>query len=145
MNFEQLSGKTIEISDITGWDKNGQKFLVSKIRSRDIAEDIKSKVEDILKFEYEHNGIIIPYGMTATPQTINIFKWDGKKLETIYTFPTHEVMSEYDSEFANKRISEFYLETLVESWLRDLAYHWKTDNPPKAQELDFLANLADAA
>ncbi|MEH2362800.1 hypothetical protein [Nostoc sp.] len=148
MDVEKLSGKTIEVSDITGWNKNGQKLLVSKIRARDIQEDIKSKVEEILNFEHEHNQVIVPYAMTATPENINFFKWDGKNLETVYTFPTHEVMSEYDSEFANKRISEFYLQTLVESWLRDLAYNWKTDNPPKSQELkqiDFVEKLADAA
>ena len=148
MDVEKLSDKTIEVSDITGWNKNGQKLLVSKIRSRDILEDIKSKVEKILKFEHEHNQIIVPYAMTATPENIIFFKWDGKNLETLYTFPTHEVMSEYDSKFANKRISESYLEILVESWLRDLAYNWKTDNPPKLQELkqiDFVQKLADAA
>ncbi|MEH1835793.1 MAG: hypothetical protein V7L29_28005 [Nostoc sp.] len=148
MDVEKLSDKTIEVSDITGWNKNGQKLLVSKIRSRDIQEDIKSKVEEILQFEYEHNKVIVPYAMTVTPENIIFFKWDGKNLETLYTFPTHEVMSEYDSEFAKKRISEFYLEILVESWLRDLAYNWKTDNPPKLQELkriDFVQKLADAA
>ncbi|MEA5625437.1 hypothetical protein [Nostoc sp. UHCC 0251] len=148
MDIEKLSDKTIEVSDITGWNKNGQKLLVSKIRSRDIQEDIKSKVEEILKFEHEHNKVIVPYAMTATPENIIFLKWDGKNLETLYTFPTHEVMSEYDSEFANKRISESYLEILVESWLRDLAYKWKTDNPPKLQELkqiDFVQKLADAA
>jgi len=86
--------------------------------------------------------------MTATPENIIFFKWDGENLETLYTFPTHEVMSEYDSQFQNKRISESYLEILVESWLRDLAYNWKTDNPPKLQELkqiDFVQKLGDAA
>lgn len=148
MEIEELSGKTIEVSDITAWDKNGQKLLVSKVRARDIVEDITAKVEEILKFEYEHNRIIIPFAMTATREDINIFKWDGKNLETIYTFPTHEVMSEYDSEFSEKRIFEYYLETLVEGWLRDLAYNWKTDNPPKYQELTqigFVEKLADAA
>lgn len=148
MDVEKLSDKTIEVSDITGWNKNGQKLLVSKIRSRDIQEDIKSKVKKILKFEHEHNQFIVPYAMTATPENIIFFKWDGKNLESLYTFPTHEVMSEYDSKFANKRISESYLEILVESWLRDLAYNWKTDNPPKLQELkqiDFVQKLADAA
>ncbi|GAX35553.1 hypothetical protein [Nodularia sp. NIES-3585] len=148
MDVEKLSNPTIEVSDITAWDKNGQKLLVSKIRARDIDEDIQSKVEEILKFEYEHNHLIVPYGMTATPEYINIFQWDDKNLATVYTFPTHEVMTEYDSEFASKRISEYYLETLVESWLRDLAYNWKTENPPKSQELKqigFVQNLADAA
>ncbi|MBD2345638.1 hypothetical protein [Anabaena subtropica] len=147
MDVEKLRDETIEISDITAWDKNGQKLLVSKIRARDIQEDIKSKLAEILEFEYEHNGVIVPYAMTATRKEINIFEWDGKILKDIYTFPTNEVMSEYDSEFSNKRIFEYYLETLVEGWLRDLAEHWKTDNPPKSQELTqigFVEKLADA-
>jgi hypothetical protein len=147
MDVEKLSSPTIEVSDITAWDKNGQKLLVSKIRARDIEEDIKGKVAEILKFEYEHNHLIVPYGMTATPEYINIFQWDGENLTTVYTFPTYEVMSEYDSQFRKKRIFEYYLETLVESWLRDLADNWKTDHPPKLQELTqigFVGKLGDA-
>lgn len=148
MDVTQLSNTTIELSDITAWDKNGNKLLVSKVRARNIVEDITAKVENILKFEYEQNKIIIPYAMTATREEIKIFQWDGKKLENIYTFPTHEIMSEYDSEFSHKRIFEYYLETLVEGWLRDLAYNWKTENPPKSQELKqigFVEKLADTA
>ncbi|MEA5524822.1 hypothetical protein [Nodularia spumigena] len=146
MDVEKLSNPTTEVSDITAWDKNGQKLLVSKIRARDIEEDIQSKVEEMLKFEYEHNHLIVPYGMTATPENINIFQWEGKNLESVYTFPTHEVMTEYDSEFSKKRIFEYYRETLVEGWLRDLAYNWKTDHPPKSEELKeigFVVKLAD--
>jgi hypothetical protein len=148
MNFEKLSGTTIELSDITGWDKTGQKILVSKVRARDIEEDIKSKIEEILNFEYQHHRVLVPYAMIATRENIKIFQWDGQNLENIYTFPTHEVMSEYDSEFNNKRIFEYYLETLVEGWLRDLAYNWKTENPPKYQELKKIGlvdKLSDAA
>ena len=81
MDVTQLSNTTIELSDITAWDKNGNKLLVSKVRARNIAEDITAKVEDILKFEYEHNKVIIPYAMTATREEIKIFQWDGEKLD----------------------------------------------------------------
>ena len=147
MDVTQLSNKTIELSDITAWDKNGNKLLVSKVRARNIVEDITAKVEDILKFEYEHNKVIIPYAMTATREEIKIFQWDGENLKTIYTFPTHEVLSEYDPEFSHKRIFEYYLETLVEGWLRDLADNWKTENPPKLKELNqigFVDKIVDA-
>jgi hypothetical protein len=30
---------------------------------------------------------------------------------------------------------ESYLLTLVEAWLRDLAYHWKSEDPPGSEEL----------
>jgi hypothetical protein len=48
---------------------------------------------------------------------------------------TPKVLSHYDPDFAGKRIFEFYLLTLVEAWLRDLAYHWKSPNPPGSEEL----------
>ena len=44
MDVEKLNTPTIEVSDITPWDKNGQKLLVSKIRVRDIEEDIKAHI-----------------------------------------------------------------------------------------------------
>jgi hypothetical protein len=148
MELEQLNSQIIELSDITGWDKDGKKFLVSKVRARDIIEDITAKVEEILKFEYQNHQVIVPYAMTATREEIKIFEWDGKELKNRFTFPTHEILSEYDQEFSNKKIFEYYLETLVEAWLRDLASNWKTEHPPKSQELKqigFVDKLADAA
>ncbi|MFM8006669.1 MAG: hypothetical protein ACKO86_17400, partial [Dolichospermum sp.] len=130
MDTTKLSDTKIELSDSTAGDKNGNKILVSKVRARDIVEDITAKIENILKFEHEHNRVIIPYAMTATREEIKFFQWDGEKLENVYTFPTHEVLCEYDPEFSHKkRIFEYYLETLVEGWLRDLAENWKTDHP----------------
>ena len=45
MDVTQLSNKTIELSDITAWDKNGNKLLVSKVRARNIVEDITAKLQ----------------------------------------------------------------------------------------------------
>jgi len=135
MQSINIIDQTREISDITAWDKNDQKLLVSKVRARDIQEDIVSKIKDIVTFEHEQNKVIVPYAMIATPTLIQIFTWDGENLENHYNFSTSEVMSIYDQEFSDKRIFESYLEALVEGWLRDLAYNWKTENPPKLEEL----------
>ena len=48
---------------------------------------------------------------------------------------TRQVLQHYDLEFPGKRVFESYLLTLVEAWLRDLAYHWKSENPPGSEEL----------
>jgi hypothetical protein len=56
-------------------------------------------------------------------------------------------LSIYEPEFREKRFFEFYLETLIQGWLRDLAYNWKTENPPKYNELakiGFVQKLEDA-
>lgn len=135
MQSINIINQTREISDITAWDKNDQKLLVSKVRARDIQEDIVSKIKEIVTGEKEQNQVIVPYAMIATPKIIQIFTWNGEKLENNYNFSTSEVMSIYDQEFSDKRISESYLEALVEGWLRDLAYNWKSETPPKLEEL----------
>ena len=43
---------------------------------------------------------------------------------------TGKILSHYDSEFCEKTIFNFYLKTLIVSWLRDLSYHWKSEIPP---------------
>jgi hypothetical protein len=55
---------------------------------------------------------------------------------------TREILGHYAPEFAGKDsryvaspIFHDYVETLVEGWLRDLAYHWKSVDPPGAEAL----------
>lgn len=48
---------------------------------------------------------------------------------------TQHILQHYDPELPKKRVFEFYLLTLVEAWLRDLAYHWKSATPPGTEEL----------
>jgi hypothetical protein len=40
-----------------------------------------------------------------------------------------------EPDFPIKRVFESYLLTLVEAWLRDLAYHWNSEDPPGSEEL----------
>ena len=55
--------------------------------------------------------------------------------EPIVQLDTRQVLQHYDTDFPRRRVFEFYLLTLVEAWLRDLAYHWKSENPPGSEEL----------
>ncbi|MDQ3814447.1 MAG: hypothetical protein M3347_10910, partial [Armatimonadota bacterium] len=69
--------------------------------------------------------------MLVDRQMIQIFRWDGEKLSgPLFQAPTASVLSFYDPEFEAKEIFEYYLGKLVEAWLRDIAYHWKSENPP---------------
>jgi hypothetical protein len=74
--------------------------------------------------------------MLADPERIQVFQWDGKQLSgPISSLSTPEVLSAYEPDFSRKRIFEFYLVRLLEAWLRDAAYHWKSDSPPGSAEL----------
>jgi hypothetical protein len=78
----------------------------------------------------------IPFAMFVDLENIYLFRWDGAHLSgPICTLKSSEILGRYDAEFDNKRIFEPYLTTLVEAWLRDLAYHWKSDQPPAAEQL----------
>ncbi len=147
MNIKNAENTILEFSDVTAWANDGQKLLVSKVRARSLIEDLYTKVKNILIFEQEQNHHVVPFAMTVTPKEIHFYEWNDRKLNELFKFSTPEILSIYDSEFEEKRIFESYLEILVESWLRDLAWNWKTDNPPKYQELQeigFIEKLVDA-
>jgi len=73
--------------------------------------------------------------------SIQFFPVKDTTLGEPVVFDTAAVLSRYDADFSGKRIFEPYLLTLVEAWLRDLAYHWKSPSPPGSNELKSLGFL----
>lgn len=74
--------------------------------------------------------------LAIDPVSIHLHTLTDKELsEPVLRLDTPQVLSHYDPDFAGKRIFEFYLLTLVEAWLDDLAYHWKSPVPPGSDEL----------
>jgi hypothetical protein len=78
----------------------------------------------------------VSFVLTIDPNRIQLYRPGGESFgEPIVQFDTRQVLQHYDPEFPGKRVFESYLLTLVEAWLRDLAYHWKSENPPGSEEL----------
>jgi hypothetical protein len=78
----------------------------------------------------------VAFVLTIDPNLIQLYRPAGASLgEPIVQLDTRQVLQHYDPEFPRKRVFESYLLTLVEAWLRDLAYHWKLENPPGSEEL----------
>jgi hypothetical protein len=74
--------------------------------------------------------------LAIDPVCIHLYWLTEKELsDPVVHLDTAKILSHYDSDFGRKRIFEHYLLTLVEAWLRDLAYHWKSPNPPGSEEL----------
>jgi len=85
---------------------------------------------------------IIPYAMFVDTEQILIFKWDGVKLsEPVCSLNTGKILRHYEPEFGKKWISERYLESLIESWLEDLAYNWKSERPAASEEIAIIGLL----
>lgn len=74
---------------------------------------------------------IVPFGMAVDSREIQVYRWDGNALsEPIARLGAADIFTHYDSEFSRKNVFEPYLAALIEAWLRDTAYHWKSENPP---------------
>ena len=85
---------------------------------------------------------IIPYAMFVDTEQILIFKWDNVNLsEPVCSLNTGEILRYYQPEFGKKWIFEDTIETLVESWLHDLAYHWKSEIPPASEQIAAIGLL----
>ena len=78
----------------------------------------------------------VAFVLTIDPNCIHLYRPGQQNLgEPIVRLDTQQVLQHYDPEFPRKRVFESYLLTLVEAWLRDLAYHWKSEEPPGFEEL----------
>ena len=90
----------------------------------------------ILPRQVARFGERVAFVLTIDPNNIALYRAEAENLvEPIVKLDTRQVLQHYDPEYPKKRVFESYLLTLVEAWLRDLAYHWKSDNPPGAEEL----------
>jgi hypothetical protein len=78
----------------------------------------------------------VTYFLAVDPSCIQLYRAVADSLgEPIVRLDTRQVLRHYDPEFPRQRMFESYLLTLVEAWVRDLAYHWKSENPPGSDEL----------
>ena len=90
----------------------------------------------ILPRQLARFGERVAFVLAIDPNSIALYRPEGEKLVgPIVKLDTRQVLQHYDPEFPRKRVFEYYLLTLVEAWLRDLAYHWKSADPPGSEEL----------
>ena len=85
---------------------------------------------------------VIPYAMFVDTEQIRIFKWDGVNLsEPVCSLNTGEILRYYQPDFGSKGIFGHTIETLVEAWLHDLAYHWNSEIPPASEQIAAIGLL----
>ncbi|MCU0546034.1 MAG: hypothetical protein MUE44_28350 [Oscillatoriaceae cyanobacterium Prado104] len=85
---------------------------------------------------------VIPYAMFIDTEQILIFKWDGVNLSApVGSLNTAEILRYYYAGYGSQQVFEDTIETLVESWLHDLAYHWKSAIPPASEQIAAIGLL----
>lgn len=109
--------------------------LVEVKATRAVDPDVDQETVRILRERAE--AFSVPYFVIADLSHVRIFRRGSP--EPDLDLPSEALLACYEADFAKKkatRIYHQYLERLVESWLRDVAYQWKSDSPPYRAELE---------
>ncbi|HLP88240.1 MAG TPA: hypothetical protein VK184_06570 [Nostocaceae cyanobacterium] len=126
--------------DIVVVDKNQEIALLVDIQIQppqigELKEQYLSQFSQ-LYLENANNEKDIRFAMSANLTNITIFKSNSEIVrQPIVSFVSADILSHYEPDFSKKKILYLYFRTLLEAWLRDLAYHWKSEIPPGSQEL----------
>ena len=118
--------------DVAVMDKENHAVALVQVKAHPVERWATMLPKQLAKFA-EHVGFVL----AIDPNSIYVYRPAGENFgEPIAQLDTQQVLQHYDPELPSKRVFESYLMTLVEAWLRDLAYHWKSDNPPGSEELE---------
>jgi hypothetical protein len=128
--------------DILFTNSNEDIVLLVEIKAEKLDDSSKKIAIYQLKTYLQNIKPDIPFGMLVDLEEINIFVLNkDQEIKNLTSLNTNDIISNYDPESPHKRIFDFYLETLVKSWLRDLSYHWHSETPPGYQELEKIGLL----
>lgn len=142
------------VVDIVVLNKDKKIVLLVEIKNPQIKiniakEQLLSQLEIYWQIANKNQFLVInddPFAMLVDLENIDIFRYKISKsrpsLQWLISFPTPNILSYYDAKFSSKQIFNLYMTTLVEAWLRDLAYHWKSEIPPGSQELADIGLLS---
>jgi len=127
--------KTVDLprADAIALDADDNPVVFVEVKAQRPINDLD--IQDVVT-SLARSRTSIPYVMLVDRQTIQVLQWNGAELsELVSHLSTNDILSFYDPELPNKEVFDFYLTALVEAWLRDVAYHWKSDDPPAIGQL----------
>jgi hypothetical protein len=138
----------LRFADIVAQGRDGRMVLIVEVKATELkSREAKQKIISQLKSYLQAANTNIPFAMLVDLEDIEIFQGDDASLSAkpIASLKTMDVLRHYEAEFGTKRIFELYLTALVEAWLRDLAYHWKSEKPPASEQLAAIGLLQQLA
>jgi hypothetical protein len=84
---------------------------------------------------YQH----VPFLMYVNTKYIRIYQAGNS--EPIEKLNVLEILKFYDPGFHDKKMRQPFVMALIQAWLRDLAYHWNSPNPPAMKEIEEIGFL----
>ncbi|ATB30096.1 hypothetical protein [Melittangium boletus] len=124
-------------ADLVVRDRENRNVLIVEVKGKALTRSVRHLPDSLLSASKK-----VSFAMWVDPLEIRIFRGGfGDLSNPICILRTRDILQHYDPEFASKRIFSPYLTTLVDAWLRDLAYHWNSPVPPASAELDAIGLL----
>lgn len=118
--------------DIVAEDARGRPVLLVEVRAKRLDDEAARSILSSMK------GAQLPvrFGMVADLSHIRLVDYErGAGDGFACVLDSADMLRCYDPEFETKRIFWTYLTTLVDAWLRDHVYHWKSETPPGSEQL----------
>jgi hypothetical protein len=124
-------------ADIVAYDSERRPILIAEVKSVPPSDRAISSFLDALGGAPES----IAFGMVVDPETIRVFR--RNESTPVATLDAIGVLRHYSPDYdgertrhGHKRLLEIHIGTLVEAWLRDLAYRWKGGEAPGLDEME---------
>ncbi len=118
-------------ADILVTTPQGRPLLVVEVKRRSLDQAARQQIE-----EYSQ-ALGTEYVMGIDPQRILIAKTQNghPDWKAAVILPTSEIVRHYADIPDLGGVEGFYLESLIEAWLRDFSFSWKSKEPPGYREL----------
>ena len=135
-------------ADIIVRDRHDRPLIIVETKAKTLSNG--GLAEALKRFESAKSLDLFPYGIVADFELIRLFDLDsGQGPRLLLSLDTTEVLRNYDPGFdgrragaGDRRVFHDYFNALVEAWLRDLTYRWKSETPPA---IDRLAEIGLAS
>jgi hypothetical protein len=89
---------------------------------------------------------ILIFEQQSVPETMDDLPGQFVPAPAVCTFSAGDILTTYDPKYREKAdaggILWSYLTALIVAWLRDMAYHWKSEKPPGTDELEKIGLAA---
>ncbi|SRR6266404_2256671 len=119
-------------ADILVTASQGQPLLAVEVKRHKFDQSARQQVERYLQaIAPEFVMLIDPQEIIVAPARNGQPDWDhAVKLST------SSILRHYADVSDLENVEDFYLESLIEAWLRDFSFSWKSKSPPGYDELD---------
>jgi hypothetical protein len=132
----RMPSEAAHVVDVLARDDAGQAILVVEIK-RGQAVDDRAAREQVGRYARQLGAAFVMLvddeRIVVAPVSENIVAW----VDAV-TLSTRDVVTHYSPGKAPATLEGFFLETLIQGWLRDFSFGWHSGRPPGFDELTAL-------